>query len=147
MAHNVLFPCICMPDNASNRILLVDDDNAVLLSHSIILENQGYNVTRAATFASARELAREGSFDLLICDLSLDHGASGLDVVSEVLRRRPTAPVILMTGYSDTEISPELASARVKLISKPAVIPEFLRTVKVLLSGEDESGAWKQGAP
>lgn len=128
-----------MSQTAAPRILVVDDEPAILLSHSVILQRQGYAVATAATFASGVELASGEEFDLLICDLSLDHGASGFDLIKIALERTPEMPVILLTGYSDTEVPAQYSACRVRLISKPAAIPELLDTVKSLLGREQEN--------
>lgn len=123
-----------MNENAPARILLVDDEQAVLTSHSMILERQGYSVLTAATSEHAIELAGEADFDLLICDLSLDRGASGLDVIKVALQRNATLPIILLTGYSDTDVPAEYSAYRIKVVSKPAMIPDLLEAVRSMLT-------------
>lgn len=122
-----------MNETTPPRILLVDDEQAVLLSHAIILERQGYTVIPAATFEQAVELVTRERFDLLICDLSLDNDASGLGVITTALERDATLPVILLTGYSDTELPAEYSGKTVRLLGKPAMIQELLDLVRTLL--------------
>jgi DNA-binding NtrC family response regulator len=127
-----------MSESMIPRVLLVDDEQAVLLSHAKILERQGYTVVSAASFKRAIELVSTENFDLLICDLSLDYEASGLDVINIALQRDESLPVILLTGYSDAELPAEYSGETVKLLSKPAMIPELLDLVRALLGRTTE---------
>jgi DNA-binding NtrC family response regulator len=118
------------------RILIVDDDRAVLLSYTIILERLGYAVTGISSSAEAQQLIRDQRFDLMVCDLSLDGGASGLQVIESARKADATLPVILMTGYSDAVIPEHLAGARILLVTKPANIPQLLDTVRSMLGNK-----------
>jgi DNA-binding NtrC family response regulator len=129
-----------MNDRRSARILIVDDEPAILTSHAAILERLGYEVAQAETADQAYRFLDESNFDLLICDLSL-RGASGLDVIVDSLRRNPALPVILMTGYTDISLPPELSNANFRLMSKPSNVPELIRTIRGLLSGPSQERA------
>jgi len=86
------------------RILVVDDDPNMLLLIDFNLASKGYAVTTATDGATAVELARTGSFDLLILDLMLP-GMSGFQV-TETLRALPrcaATPVLLVTARSRME--------------------------------------------
>ncbi len=125
------------------RLLVVDDEPAVLMSHTAILQRTGYEVTPASTAEQAIQLLSERSFDLLICDLSL--GAdSGLDVIAAAVRDHHAMPVVLMTGYSDALLPKELAEANITVVAKPTNVPEFLETIRRLLrpgNGSDHTQA------
>lgn len=129
-----------MNDQRRARILIVDDEPAILTSYSTILERLGYEVAQAETADQAYGLLNESDFDLLICDLSLQ-GSSGLDVIGEALRRNPSLPVILMTGYIDTVLPEDLSDARITVVPKPANVPEVIRSIRELLSGNGEQAA------
>lgn len=121
-----------MGERARARIVIVDDDRAILLSHTIILQQAGYSVTGADNAAEALLLFCNQKFDLLMCDLSLDDGKSGLDVIDAALNEDASLAVILMTGYSDTELPPRLS--KVEVVAKPANITQLLNTIKALLT-------------
>ena len=122
-----------MPDTLVPRILIVDDEEAVLTTYRVILEGAGYEPTGAETCGAALELLRNNDFDLLLCDLSLDGGNSGLDVISAAVRKRHDIPTILMTGYADTELPPDLADARVTIMLKPISVSYLLGRIESLL--------------
>ncbi|HEY8020286.1 MAG TPA: ATP-binding protein [Thermoanaerobaculia bacterium] len=81
------------------RILLVEDhpDSAEVLAH--LLQTAGYEVEVARSVAEALAVPPEW-IDLLVSDLGLPDG-SGLDLLGEMLRRRPVRPLkaIALSGY------------------------------------------------
>src|ERR1044071_7386185 len=80
-------------------VLVVDDEQPIRKLIRLSLEKDGFAVTEASDAEDA--LGRlDDSICLLLSDLSMP-GLSGLELVAEVLRRRPNLPVILMSGYSE----------------------------------------------
>ena len=104
------------PLTGAERILVIDDEEALLGLSKRILENQGYSVTSECDSMKALEIFKEKPyhFDLLLTDQSMPN-MSGTELISEVLKIRPELPCILCTGYS-TKISE--ANAREKGVSK-----------------------------
>jgi two-component system, NtrC family, response regulator HydG len=131
-----------MAEPHAPSILIVDDDPAILMSHTIILKHQGYEVSQADSIKSAKSQLSERMFDLLICDLMLEDG-SGIDVVKEAVQRDPQIPVLLMTGYSDTTLPESLSQSKVEVVAKPADIPALLRKLKTLLDERKNGNAAK----
>jgi len=85
-----------------NKILVIDDDNAVRLLTSKALQKNGYAVLEAATGQSGLELARHQLPNLVLCDLAMP-GLDGFDVLQNLRSQPATAamPFILMTGVMD----------------------------------------------
>ncbi len=83
------------------RILLLEDDEALSRGIAMALESTSRSVSRAATLAQARQLLARESFDLMILDLNLPDG-SGLELLRQT-RQTDTVPVILLTA-NDTEL-------------------------------------------
>jgi CheY-like chemotaxis protein len=90
------------------HVLLVDDDSAVREVTAGILHDLGYDVIEAGSGGAALEvLDREADIDLLLVDFAMP-GMNGAEVAREVHARRPSLPILFVTGYADTEA---LASA------------------------------------
>jgi CheY-like chemotaxis protein len=87
-------------DGCAGRVLVVDDDDALRVSTSRMLQTLGYQVSAAADAAAAIRLAREASapLDVLVCDLALA-GESGLVVADHVRLLYPDIKVLLISGY------------------------------------------------
>jgi len=86
------------------RLLLVDDDPAVLRAYQRILARQGATVTTASDGREAAERVRSGEFDVIISDISMPE-MTGIEFLEAVRAHDVDVPVILMTG------APELRSA------------------------------------
>jgi EAL domain-containing protein (putative c-di-GMP-specific phosphodiesterase class I)/AmiR/NasT family two-component response regulator len=92
-----------MPD-PQNRILLLDDDPAILRAYTKVLTSHGWNVETAPDGAQAIQKLRGLSFGAIVSDVSMPQ-MGGLDFLRIVREHDLDVPVILMTGQ------PELDSA------------------------------------
>ena len=83
------------------KILVIDDEVALLELAGRILISLGYTVTVENSSIKALELFRTNpdQFDLVITDQSMPN-MSGTELVAEVLKVRPDIPCILCTGFS-----------------------------------------------
>ncbi len=107
-------------------ILIVDDEPSVLLTYELILRQQGFVVTSAATSAEAVAALRQGRFDVVICDLQLESQRGGFDVINEARRHDPKLPAVLLTGYATTEAAEEALQKNITVVYKPVDVQEFL---------------------
>jgi EAL domain-containing protein (putative c-di-GMP-specific phosphodiesterase class I)/CheY-like chemotaxis protein len=82
---------------ADAKVLLVDDEPAVLRITKRRLERLGYGVTACATGASALEHLERESFDVVVSDVHMA-GMDGLRLLRLVRERDLDLPVILVTG-------------------------------------------------
>jgi excisionase family DNA binding protein len=85
------------------RILVVDDEEAVLTLFKKTFERAQYDVDTAGDGASAIECLRAHEYDLLVTDLQMP-GVGGLSVIREARRLATGLPVVIVTGRS-TEAS------------------------------------------
>ena len=85
-------------------VLVVEDADGLRELTKRLLERQGYTVLLAANAEEARHLFDEHpSVDLLLTDVVMP-GASGPELVKELVEQRPTLKVIYMSGYTDEAI-------------------------------------------
>ena len=89
------------------RLLIVDDDAAVRILLSRILENEGYACFVAEDALSARELLKSRPFDLILCDIIMP-GESGLDLIRFCKKEYPDMGVIMVTGIADPQCAKEV---------------------------------------
>jgi PAS domain S-box-containing protein len=89
--------------------LLVDDEELVRMSTADMLAEFGYEVVEAASAAEALAKLDGGLvFDLLVTDHMMP-GMNGADLAREVRDRVPGKPVLIVSGYAETEgIAPDL---------------------------------------
>ena len=119
----------------TERIFLVDDEEALAEMEQLMLERLGYQVTVRTGSLEALEAfrAEPHSFDLVITDQTMPN-MTGVELCKELLEIRPDIPIILCTGFSDL-ITPEKAKAMGigAFIGKPLVRHEIALTIRKLL--------------
>ncbi len=79
------------------RILVVDDEPAILRFLRASLESQGYVVAEAADGAAALQLASREAADLIVLDLGLPD-MDGLDIVRKIRAGGATVPIIILSS-------------------------------------------------
>ena len=120
------------PDLASRRrprILVVEDDDAVALFSTQLLEELGYAAVRARDGAEALELlAGSAGFDAVFSDVVMPGGVDGREVARHA-RARQVPCVALMSGWAPGHAP---ATADVPLLAKPFTIEELAARVRAL---------------
>ena len=108
------------------RILLVDDEAAILRTFRYCLEDEGYRVAAVSSAAQALAALQQQVFDLCFLDLRLGDD-SGLDVLAQMRREAPWMRVVIVTAHSavDTAVDAIQGGAADYLV-KPCG-PEQLR--------------------
>jgi len=108
------------------RILLVDDESAILRTFRYCLEDEGYTVATANSAAQADALMQRQVFDLCFLDLRLGED-NGLDVLAQMRIQAPWMRVVIVTAHSavDTAVDAIQAGAADYLV-KPCS-PDQLR--------------------
>jgi CheY-like chemotaxis protein len=121
------------------RVLVVDDEAAVLLTYRLILERQGYEVVACGTSAAAIAVVESQQFDVVLCDYSLEEQHTGFEVISAARKLDARIPAALLTGYATKETADEAASRGIGVMFKPIEIEEFLATTSNMLRRNNES--------
>ena len=128
-----------MSANRKYRVLVVDDEAAVLLTYQLILEWQGYEVLACGTSVQAIAAVRKQRFDVVLCDYSLEEQHTGFEVISAARGVDPDVPAALLTGYATKETADEAASRGIGVMFKPIEIEEFLSTTSNMVRRDNES--------
>lgn len=85
-----------------DTILIVDDEDRLRLSLSLILQKENYRVTTASSAEEALQCLQQRDYDLMFLDLNLP-GMSGIDLLVEIHKRIPHMPVLILTAYAALE--------------------------------------------
>jgi two-component system OmpR family response regulator len=137
------------------RVLLLDDHAENLLLRSTILRKYGYVTETASTIQEAVDLLDQ--IDIAVLDYHLGAGQFGTEVASELRRRRPEVPIIILSatlerrfggvedmhllkGYSSIDdLVGALRSFEAKLRGKPVVVDarDFFYSRINMAMGED----------
>ncbi len=113
---------------APKKILVVDDEPSVTGSLSLILNDAGFEVLTAQSFADSVNILKRSPVDLVITDLRLAD-ASGIDLITHVKRTTPDVEVILMTGYGSLDITIEAIKAGAYYYLEKPYTPDRLFTL------------------
>jgi EAL domain-containing protein (putative c-di-GMP-specific phosphodiesterase class I) len=92
--------------NGKGRVLVVDDEGALLEVWREILIDAGWTVEIASDGAKALEVLRRSSFDTIFTDIDMP-GLDGLQLLRAIRTRDLDVPVVLMTGHPRTETAIE----------------------------------------
>ena len=125
-------------DGKKFRVLVVDDEAAVLLTYRLILEQQGYEVLACNTSVQAIAAIQKEKFDIVLCDYSLEEQHTGFEVITAARARDSHIPAALLTGYATKETAEEAASQGIGVMFKPIEIEEFLATTANMLRKNNE---------
>ncbi len=87
---------------SNGSVLVVDDDHAVRMILSDLLEDEGYAVGTAADGEEALDCLRDRPFDLLITDLAMPR-LDGHELIDKVAVSYPDLAVIAMTAEPSTD--------------------------------------------
>jgi CheY-like chemotaxis protein len=124
-----------MSPGSGHKVLLVDDDEAVVTFIESYLELHGFNVTSFSESVIALNYfdAHRDEFDLVISDQTMPV-MTGIEMAKAMLSLRPDLPIILMTGYSE-EVDERSAKALglAEFLMKPFSINELLQAVRAHL--------------
>lgn len=113
------------------RVLVVDDEPAILRFLRASLETQGYVVVEAADGASALQKMRRNAADLIVLDLGLPD-MDGLDVIRKIRESGATLPIIILSSReSESAKVAALDLGADDYVTKPFGIDELLARVRM----------------
>lgn len=97
------------------KVLIVDDEPAILFTLKRILEQVGYDVHTAQSGREGWDTFQQGQWDLVTLDRSMP-GMNGEEVAAEIRRVAPKTPIVLITGFPTAVVRTWLFDA---ILGKP----------------------------
>lgn len=92
------------------NILVIDDEEQMLDSLRLNLQQTGYSVSTAASGEAGLALFEGGGFDLVLCDLQLPD-VPGMEVLKKLKEMHPVTEVIIISAYGSIENAVEATKA------------------------------------
>jgi len=117
------------------RILLIDDEEAIITMEKMMLERLGYQVTTLTSSIEALEAFRAApdKFDLVITDMQMPN-IPGDQLAIELTKIRADIPILLCTGFSDPLSEEKAASLGINgFLLKPIVMNVLSRKIREVL--------------
>jgi signal transduction histidine kinase len=130
-------PALITPHGGNETILIVEDDMSLCASLRMVLSQLGYNVMEAVNGAEALEIWKKNrdKIDLVLTDIVMPGGMSGMDLGRELLKEEPKIKIIYASGYSaeivDTDFHLEEG---VNFLAKPFQPQKLAQTVRNCLN-------------
>ncbi|MCH7624083.1 MAG: response regulator [Nitrospinae bacterium] len=124
------------------RILVIDDEEDVREVLKLHLEGAGYNVLEAENGEVGIEIIRSEdnmvNIGLILCDIRMPK-VNGVECVDFLRKEAPGVPVVMVTGYPDTEMATAFLKKGVKdYLVKPVEKEKLLSVVgKIVSAGKD----------
>ena len=116
--------------SASGRILIIEDDPAIVMTLRRLLTDEGHQVHVQTRGDTGLSCALRETFDLVLSDIKLP-GLGGLDLVRQLHEAKPRLPIILMTAHGTTETAIQATqSGAFDYLVKPFEMPELLTLVE-----------------
>jgi DNA-binding NtrC family response regulator len=112
------------------RILVIDDEEAIRDLLKDFLESRGYEVTTTGDGESGLSMLKEEKFDLYLLDLMMP-GISGLDVLKAATEEKISVPSIVITAFASVQTAVEaMQSGAFDYITKPFVLEDVDIAIK-----------------
>ena len=113
-------------------VLVVDDDESLQSLFKIFLKKIGFSRVVVGSVKEALSALDKQHFDLLFLDLKLPDGPAD-DVYEAAKRIDPQLPIVVITGYPDSEMLDRiLAKGPITVLKKPLQVEQLKQTVRIL---------------
>jgi CheY-like chemotaxis protein len=119
-----------MPLPATPRILVVDDEEAILYVFERYLSIAGYDVSVASNGFEAVRAGEAGPFDLLITDFRMP-GMNGVEVIHALRRLQPGLPALVISG---NPIEAGTMPEGVRFLNKPVSMSDLITRIQALVA-------------
>lgn len=128
----------------NGRILVIDDEDDVREVLRLHLEGAGYNILEAKNGEAAVDVLRSAdnmvNVGVILCDVRMPK-VNGVKCVDFLRKEAPGIPVVVLTGYPDTEMAAAFLKKGVKdYLVKPVEKAKLLKVVADLVSAGKDIG-------
>jgi CheY-like chemotaxis protein len=113
-------------------VLVVEDEEAIRTSIRRLLQREGYNVLEAPDGAKALQLLEDTAAPrvaLVLTDLRMPV-MDGRQLAAALARRRPSLPIVFMSGFTAQLMDLRLVSPHLAFLAKPFRDTDLLATVR-----------------
>ena len=132
------------PSGGSETILVVEDEIVLRDMARTFLADCGYRILEAGSGREALQVwwQHRSKIDLLLTDMKMPEGVSGMELAEKMLAEQPALKIILTSGYSDDIVSPEtLKRSNARFLPKPYSYTDLTRLVRESLDEKNAAAA------
>jgi len=127
---------------SKGKILIIDDESDVREVLKFHLSEKNYNVIEAENGQEGIDLLKSGdnltNVGVIICDIRMPK-VNGIECIQYIRQEAPGIPIVVVTGFPDTQIAVNLLNEGVKeYLVKPVDKEKLVSTVeKLVAAGKD----------
>jgi PAS domain S-box-containing protein len=124
---------VAVPPGGTETVFLVEDEEAVRATLELFLSRNGYRVVTASDASEARAQwsRHRDAVQLLLTDLLLPGGTSGLELATEFQAHKPELGVVYMSGYTPEHVAKHVRFDQgQQFLSKPFRLDQLLAIVR-----------------
>jgi len=119
------------------RVLLVDDEVAILLTLKAVLEINGFTVDTATSAREAEHKLRNADYHMVITDMRMESDAAGIDVVKAAKAAPCNPAVAVLTAFPD-EGADYSSDGADELLVKPMNVQQLVVQMEALLVSHED---------
>jgi DNA-binding response OmpR family regulator len=119
------------------RVLLVDDEVAILLTLKAVLEINGFSVDTAATAREARSKLRTHEYAMVITDMRMESESAGIDVVKAAKEAANNPAVAVLTAFPE-EGEDYSSDGADEMLVKPMNVQQLVNQMEALLVNHED---------
>ena len=129
------------PAPGNEHILMVDDEPALVQMWEERLSRLGYNVTVMNDGIEALDIFKRNpdAFNLVVTDQTMPR-MTGIELSAEIMRIRPSMPIILCTGYSETVTPQDAETVGIReFLLKPLVLSDLVKAIRRVMDTDENA--------
>lgn len=131
-----------MQKQKSRRILVVDDEEAIIFAFQRTFTNSGFDVDVAENLPDAKSLIDLHSYQVVIADLRLSDSTQmeGFEVVQYARKNQPKVKIIVITAYGDNQTRDHVFKLGADIYLEKPTTPKKVRKILASIGIIDQSG-------
>jgi excisionase family DNA binding protein len=127
------------------NVLVVDDEKLIAMDIKKIVTSEGHDVITVQSGIEASRAIEDSNIDLVFLDLVLPD-ITGVEVLKQIKKAKSGLPVVIITGYPDSEIMNQaLELGPISVLKKPFSRDQIRDLLKILLAPATGTGRTKAG--
>ena len=128
------------------NVLILNDDELSSTDLKRVISSEGHDIV---TFTGGREidgLLDDTAFDIVFLDLTLSD-PGGIEVLQRIKKLRSDLPVVIITGYPDSELmTPAIEHGTISVLKQPVGRKQLVDLLSILVAPQLNSGRGKKQA-
>ncbi|KQY86527.1 PAS fold family protein [Brevundimonas sp. Root1423] len=133
-------PAAAQAMTAGRRLLLVEDDVSVAVVVLELLEGLGLEVRAVETAPQALDLLKRERFDIMLSDVVMPGGMTGIELARRCERDYPGMRIVLTSGYAGDDVDAALSNAPWPFLRKPYSGEQLAHILGDLAPGDAPAG-------